>query len=127
MERYDYLQAVKDDVKQYIDDNDITITADNREDIEQQLNDDLFCNDSVTGNASGSYYCNAWKAEEALCHNLDLLGEAAEEFGDESITNVLKQGPEACDVTIRCYLLSQAISAVLDELEDEAEDDTNER
>ena len=127
MERYDYLQAVKDDVKQYIDDNDITITADNREDIEQQLNDDLFCNDSVTGNASGSYYCNAWKAEEALCHNLDLLGEAAEEFGDESITNVLKQGPEACDVTIRCYLLSQAISAVLDELEDDAEDDTNER
>lgn len=127
MERYDYLQAVKDDVKQYIDDNDITITADNREDIEQQLNDDLFCNDSVTGNASGSYYCNAWKAEEALCHNLDLLGEAAEEFGDESITNVLKQGPEACDVTIRCYLLSQAISAVLDELEDEAEDDTNEQ
>lgn len=127
MERYDYLQAVKDDVKQYIDDNDITITADNREDIEQQLNDDLFCNDSVTGNASGSYYCNAWKAEEALCHNLDLLGEAADEFGDESITNVLKQGPEACDVTIRCYLLSQAISAVLDELEDEAEDDTNEQ
>ena len=127
MERYDYLQAVKDDVKQYIDDNDITITADNREDIEQQLNDDLFCNDSVTGNASGSYYCNAWKAEEALCHNLDLLGEAADEFGDESITNVLKQGPEACDVTIRCYLLSRAISAVLDELEDEAEDDTNER
>ena len=126
MERYDYLQAVKDDVKQYIDDNDITITADNREDIEQQLNDDLFCNDSVTGNASGSYYCNAWKAEEALCHNLDLLGEAADEFGDESITNVLKQGPEACDVTIRCYLLSQAISAILDELEDEAEDDTNE-
>ena len=127
MERYDYLQAVKDDVKQYIDDNDITITADNREDIEQQLNDDLFCNDSVTGNASGSYYCNAWKAEEALCHNLDLLGEAADEFGDDSITNVLKQGPEACDVTIRCYLLSQAISAVLDELEDEAEDDTNDR
>ena len=81
----------------------------------------------MTGNASGSYYCNAWKAEEALCHNLDLLGEAADEFGDESITNVLKQGPEACDVTIRCYLLSQAISAVLDELEDEAEDDTNEQ
>ncbi len=116
MEKYDYLQAVIDDVKQYIDENEITVTSENRDEVEQQLYDDCFIADSVTGNASGSYYCNAWKAEEALCHNWDLLGEAGDEFGDDSITNVLKQGPEACDVTIRCYLLGQAIPAVLDEM-----------
>lgn len=123
MERYDYLQAVKDDVKQYIQDNDIIITTDNRDEVEQQLYDDCFISDIVTGNASGSYYCNSWKAEEAICHNLDLLGEAADEFGDDSITNVLKQGPEACDVTIRCYMLGQAIPAALDEILEEADDE----
>ena len=123
MERYDYLQAVKDDVKQYIQDNDIIVTIDNRDEVEQQLYDDCFISDSVTGNASGSYNCNAWKAEEAICHNLDLLGEAADEFGDDSITNVLKQGPEACDVTIRCYMLGQAIPAALDEILEEADDE----
>lgn len=123
MERYDYLQAVKDDVKQYIQDNGIIVTIDNRDEVEQQLYDDCFISDSVTGNASGSYYCNAWKAGEAICHNLDLLGEAADEFGDDSISNVLKQGPEACDVTIRCYMLGQAIPAALDEILEEADDE----
>lgn len=32
----------------------------------------------VTGNGSGSYTCDAYEAEENLCHNLDLLKDAAE-------------------------------------------------
>lgn len=81
MERYDYLEAVKEDVKNYIEENGITVNSENRDEIEEQLNDDLFCNDSVTGNGSGSYTFNTWRAEEYLCHNLDLLAEACEEFG----------------------------------------------
>lgn len=119
MERYDYLEAVKNDVLDYINENGITVNSENRNEIEEQLNEDLFCCDSVTGNASGSYTFNAWKAEEYLCHNLELLGEACEEFGN--CTDILKDGAEACDVTIRCYLLNQAISEVLDELEEEVE------
>lgn len=84
-----------------------------------QLNDDLWNDDSVTGNASGSYYCNSWKAEEALSHNWDLLKEAFDEFGGNY--DVLEQGPEACDVTIRCYLLYQAINAAIEELEEDDE------
>lgn len=34
----------------------------------------------------------------------------------------LEKGAEACDVTIRCYLLGQAISEVLDEVEKEKEE-----
>lgn len=34
----------------------------------------------------------------------------------------LEKGAEACDVTIRCYLLGQAISEVLDEIETEEEE-----
>ena len=119
MERYDYLEAVKEDVKNYIEENGIKVTSENRNELEEQLNDDLFTCDSVTGNGSGSYTFNTWTAEEYLCHNLDLLAEACEEFG--SSMDILKDGAEACDVTIRCYLLNQAISEVLDELEEEAE------
>ena len=115
MEKYDYLSAVKEDVREYISDNDIVVNEDNRDEVEQMLNDECFICDSVTGNASGSYTFNAWKAEEYLCHNLDLLGEALEEFGCEP-NYITEKGVEACDVTIRCYLLGQAISEVLSEM-----------
>ena len=126
MEKYNYFEAVCDDIRYWIDENDdfkaehadengVWLTEDNRDDIASELNDLLFCNDSVTGNGSGSYFCNAWKAEECICHNLDLLGEALQEFGCDS-NYILEQGSEACDVTIRCYLLGSAIEHVLDEM-----------
>lgn len=121
MEKYNYLQAVKEDVKSYIEENEIKVYSSNREEIEQTLNDDLFCEDSVTGNASGSYTFSTWQAEENLCHNWELLAEAMEEFG-YSDTNVIEKGAEWADVTIRCYLLGQAISEVLDEIEEEEEE-----
>lgn len=123
MERYDYLQNVIEDVREVVtneyDYKDELLT--DRDDFEQRLNDELFTNDSVTGKGSGSYTFNAWQAEEYLCHNLELLGEACECFG--SNMDVLKDGAEACDVTIRCYLLGQAIASVLDDLEAEIENE----
>jgi len=121
MEKYNYFEAVKNDVLNYINENEIKVTTSNKDELAEQLHDDLWANDSVTGNGSGSYFFNTWKAEEALCHNLDLLGEACEEFG--STADLLKDGAEACDVTIRCYLLPQAISEALDELEEDDEDE----
>lgn len=88
--------------------------------MKQELNDTLFVNDNVTGNASGSYTFSAWQAEENLCHNFELLTEALTEFGYD--LSSLEKGAEACDVTIRCYLLGQAISEVLDEVEEEKEE-----
>lgn len=108
---------MKNDIKDYIRENEITWTAEDRDEVEQQLTDDLWTVDSVTGNASGSYTFNAWKAKEYLCHNWDLLAEAIEEFGGN--TDILRAGAESCDVTIRCYLLGQCIAAALDELENE--------
>lgn len=49
-----------------------------------------------------------------MSHNWDLLAEALENFGQDG-TDILKQGAEAMDVTIRCYLLGQAIAEVLEE------------
>lgn len=127
MTNYNYLEAVTSDVLDYIKE---VINLDewkgNREELEEKLNDELWTVDSVTGNASGSYTFNTWEAEENLAHNWDLLAEALDEFGQDG-TDVLRQGAEAMDVTIRCYLLGQAIAEALDELEEElAEDDEEE-
>lgn len=125
---YNYHDAIKSDILDYIRDN---FTADeiaekltDRDEWEQELNDDLWTADSVTGNASGSYYCNAYAAEEAICHNWDILADAIAEFGGD--TDILRQGAEACDVAIRCFLLGECLAAALDELEEEADDDGEE-
>jgi len=117
MERYDYEYEIEVDIKDYIE-QEINLKDYTREELEEKLRDDLWAYDGVTGNASGSYYCNAWKAEEALCHNWWVLEEALEEFGCQDV-NVIDKGAEWCDVTIRCYLLGECISNVLDEIEDE--------
>lgn len=115
---YNYLENLKEDILEYIRENDIEITEDNRDEIEQRLYDDLWIEDSVTGNASGSYYCNSYKAEEAIVGNLDLLKEALLEFGCDSV-DVLEKGAEWCDVTIRCYLLGQALNEAINEILEE--------
>lgn len=122
MAHYDYYKAVSEDIRSYIENNDIVVTSSNRERLEERLRDELFCDDSVTGNASGSYTFNCYQAEEYLCHNWDLLEDALNDFYCEE--NPIAKGAEWCDVTIRCYVLSQCLGDVLDELEvDDEEDD----
>lgn len=118
MEKYNYLEAVTNDAKAAILENMDMWEWHNREELEENANDWLWTADEVTGNGSGSYTFSTWKAEENLCHNMDELEEACNEFGQD-IGEAVKQGAEYCDVTIRCYLLGQAISAALDELEEE--------
>lgn len=113
---YNYIEAMKEDIKEYIK-NEITLSDySDRDELEDHLNETLWTEDSITGNASGSYTCNTYRAEEYICHNLDLLAEAISDFGCD--TNVLEKGAEWCDVTIRCYLLGQAIAEVLDDMEE---------
>lgn len=120
MEKYDYLSAVESDVREYIENNVDFHDYSDLDEMKEDLNEKLFVEDSVTGNASGSYTFNAWKAEEYLCHNLDLLAEANEEFGGSS--DILSDGAEMCDVTIRCYLLWQAIENVAPDMWQDWED-----
>lgn len=126
---YDYKEAVKKDVKEYIRENysadeirENLETSAARSDFEDKLNDILWIEDSVTGNASASYTFNTWEAEENLCHNMDLLVEACRDIWQD-LDEAIERGAEFCDVTIRCYLLSGAISEALDELESEIEEE----
>jgi hypothetical protein len=114
---YNYMEAMTEDIREYIK-NEVTLSDySDRDELEEHLNETLWIEDSVTGNASGSYTFSTYQAEEYICHNLDLLTEAVKEFGCDE--NVLEKGAEWCDVTIRCYLLGQAIAEVLDDLEEE--------
>lgn len=109
--KYDYVKEMKEDIKEYLQNTD-------ERDFDT-LYDEMFIDDSITGNASGSYTFSTYEAEENICHNMDLLGEAMEEFGNEP--SDMAKGAEWCDVTIRCYLLGQALQEVLEELENEEE------
>lgn len=121
MERYDYRYNMYADILNYIREGiDLNDWRGKRHELEEALNDQLWITDSVTGNASGSYFFNTWRAEEAIAHNWDLLEEAMAEFGDDC--NPIEKGAEWCDVTIRCYLLGECIAAVLDDLADELEE-----
>ena len=121
---YDYNEAVKADVREYIKNEiDLKEWKGNRDELERKLHADLWADDSVTGNGSGSYTFNTYEAEENLMHNLDLLEEALDDMG-YSYSYLIDNGAEAADVLIRCYLLSDAISDVLDELEDKLEDES---
>lgn len=118
--KYNYLESIKADVMEYIN-NEINLTDyEGREDLEQFLNDELFTVDSVTGNAIGSYTFCRQTAKEYVTENMEECIEALKEFCVEAETvaeKFLSEDWEYFDVTIRCYLLGQAISEVLDEME----------
>lgn len=117
MEKYDYFKAVAEDVRNYISEAEVMDCGPwERSQLEEHLNEVLWLEDSVTGNASGSYYCYTQDAEEALCHNWDLLAEAARELGCEADI-LFERGAEYADTLCRCYMLDAAITIVLDELE----------
>lgn len=114
---YNYLEAVKEDVKEYIEENIDLSEFGDIEELKEKLNEDLWINDSVTGNASGSYTCNGAKAKKYVDDNKELIVEMAEEFGckDQVMNWWYSNNYEAIDCSIRCYLLNQAISEVTEE------------
>lgn len=113
---YNYLEAVKNDIRTYIDEN-IDLDDWTRQRLKYKLSDSLQNEDSITGNMSGSYTCNTWQAEENLCHNMCLLRDALDDFGSEDLLR--DYDAEKCDCLIRIYLVPQALDEVLDELEEE--------
>lgn len=106
-EKYDYYENVKSDVMDFLEEN-YDHALDDRE--AQDAYDEAFVSDSVTGNASGSFYCSSWKAECALCHNSDLVSEMQDELGSPD-----RKDPETLDVCVRCHVLGQVFWDVVKE------------
>lgn len=103
---YDYKEAVKDDIIEALNEYKDCDCFERDFDKMYEL---LWMEDSVTGNASGSYTFSRWQAEENLCHNRYLLKDALDYFGYDTIL----EESESCDVIIRCYLLGELLDEVL--------------
>lgn len=135
MSNYNYREALKQDIRDYIEDNYIIdelaeIARYSIDDLFEKLNDELWIEDSVTGNGSGSYTFNRYEAEEYVIDNIPLCTDACEEFGIDSKTfceKILNKDWEYLDVTIRCYLLNECLIDVLNELGPEIEEYFNEK
>ena len=84
----------------------------------EQFRDDAFISDSVTGNGSGSYFCNSYKAQEALGDLIwsDDLADMFREYGYNSVP--VEKGPEYIDVSVRCFLLDECINEIEEELKE---------
>lgn len=127
---FNYLEEVKNDVMEYIKNDytnyDFTDIEYNRQEVEEDLNDVLWTNDSVTGNGSGSYTFNSYEAMENVFADIDTVQEALRYFcvdADTIADKFLNEEFEWFDVTARCYVLGQAISEALDEVIEELENE----
>ena len=115
---YNYLEELKSDVKNYI--NEVAsdyMDCEDMDELRDSLYDNLWNEDSVTGNGSGSYTFNREEAKKYVSDNLDLMVEAYKDLDSiESLVDALEALDfETIDVTIRCYLLSQALDEVLED------------
>lgn len=114
----DYREEVLNDIKAYIDDQGQWY-VENDKDFDE-FYDDLWTVDSVTGNGSGSYYFNSAKARNAVSEF--IFTDEFKDMCDEwclDVAKLINDGPEAIDVTIRCY--------TLDSVRDDAEQYWDER
>lgn len=126
MEKYNYYAAMDQDIKNYIAENYTTEELNEKmldlDDFSEEINDDLWTVDSVTGNGSGSYTFSRATAKNYILSdsdNIDLLREALQEFcveGDTIAEKFLSEEWEYFDVTIRCYILGGVINDVLEDL-----------
>ena len=121
---YDYRGEMEQDIREAIENYEdwkgerITEHFEDETDAVNELYDILWIDDSVTGNGSGSYTFSTYDAEQNVLHNFDLLDQACEEFGTNIGDIYTSGGPEAWDVTIRCYLLGEVLHKVVYELFD---------
>jgi TusA-related sulfurtransferase len=119
---YSYHDALKADIKEWIDENINLDEYEDNEDLYETINDALWVEDDVTGNGSGNYTKdngNAWKWLQDDPDAMEYIRDIVSEFGIEAETvaeKFLDEDYEYWDVSIRCYLLGEAIGEALDEL-----------
>lgn len=94
-----------------------------------EMYDSLFMDDSVTGNASGSYYFNSHKAAEAIS-GIIFDSDAVDEFKELGYDGIpTEEGAETCDVIARCIclgLVSGELEEYYDSLTDNEDEDEDE-
>jgi len=103
----DYINDIIVDGKQYIEE---FLEYNKNADLDEII-DSMFVS-SVTGNDNGSYYCNSYKAKQAVKDVIfeDWFKDMCDEFGVFERKDVIDflYDPESLDVSVRCYLLGSS-------------------
>ena len=103
-QNYNYKEELEEDIAYYLTKNNIVLTRDNYDDVY----DDMFAADCITGKGIGSYTFSSELAKQNVFDNLALCKEACEEKGitaSEFGNKIYNEEFEQLDVIIRCYLL----------------------
>ena len=117
MEKYDYYEAVKDDVLNAIEEDDELLPREDEDasDYKERLTEALWASE-VTGNGPYAYYFSDEEdAITAVMWNLDLCREAYQEFGVDEDAVAFMSDICSADVTIRCYILPSVIQNIIEE------------
>ena len=112
MEKYNYRAAVKEDLRNFIEEEGFDLTRD-RFNLEEEIRDLVWNSDDVTGNLNG--YDTEKACADYLYDNMDLLYEAFNYFycfDGEKQHNINIY----FDCLIRLYLVDVCISEVIDEI-----------
>lgn len=120
MEKYNYVEAVKENVRSYIRDNMKILEYISRDEKEEIISNGVlteYMNPLLVQANKKFADIENWTAEEHLCHNFDLLFKAVNVFGLD-FEQTLTGQPAYADGIVRCYVVERAVSEVLDEYED---------
>ena len=115
---YDYRRAITNDIKEYINDNQMFPEPDETyNDYIRRLEEDLWDVDEITGNGP-FFYASEEECEEYVGHGLKFLVEAMMEWGLElEKSEHFRDAPARyLDCLIRCYLLYECIEKAVEEL-----------
>lgn len=111
---YNYHEAVKSDIREYIKENFDVVTESMRYDVFNEIYND----DGVTGVASDSYTMSRVTAKQYVMNNIDLLNEAVDwycyDMGEIGI-RFLREYWEQLDVLIRLYLVGKYFNDIFSE------------
>ena len=117
-----YYDEIKNDIMEALEEEEykeIIKQSEDKDDAFYQLEDRFFIKDSITGNASGSYYFNSYKARLQCYNYFRNVEEALEEYGYnkdlqnfKTFVNLVEEGYLNIDTMALDYEL---INEVLDE------------
>ena len=122
---YSYKEQVRADVREWIEYHKEQIEGLDRHDAYEVIYDSCWVDDSVTGNASGSYTFSRYEARQNFFNDEDsddyIFQMIEDEFmsADELGKKISESNWEYIDLSIRCWLLCDAVTDVLDEMYDD--------
>lgn len=110
----DYLAEVESDALDFLDEN-----IEYYDDFDDAFGE-MLCSDSVTGNGSGSYTFNSYKAQQNVKDAIfdENIVTLLDWNGINIFDTLRDRGAETLDVIIRCYILSDIYSIIEEHFKD---------